>query len=97
MTKQDLHCPKVARRRVDDRRLGASNGVSTVILSLEADADDPLANEARVLARAHVPYIVVTARKDEIVQYAATALEPREQGLRAGSTMSNYTGRFVFC
>ena len=81
MTEQDLHRAQVARRLVDDRGFGASKGVSTVILGLEADADDPLANEAGILPRAHVPHIVVTAWEDEIVQCAATALEPSEQGL----------------
>ena len=54
MTEKDLHRAQVARRFVDDRRLHASKGVSAAILGLEADPDDPLANEAGIGRRANI-------------------------------------------
>lgn len=47
-----------------------------IILRREADANYPLMHETGVLSRAHVAHVVVAARKDEVVQGAASTLQP---------------------
>jgi hypothetical protein len=81
MPEQDLNGTQVGRRLVDDRSLRTPERMGSVLLGLKADVGDPLANEASILPRAHMPHVVVSAWKEEIVQRAAAALDPRKQGL----------------
>jgi hypothetical protein len=58
--------------------------VGAIFLRLKTDSDDPLANEARVLASAHVPWAVVPARENIVVERSAAPLEPRSHGSSGG-------------
>jgi hypothetical protein len=44
---------------------------------LKADTEDPLANKAGILPRAHVIHIIVATWENEVIQSAATTLKPR--------------------
>lgn len=78
VSQQDLNGAQIARGLVNDRRLGPPNRVSAILLDLEADAADPLVDKTSILPHAHVPHVVISAGKDEVVQRAPAALKPRE-------------------
>jgi len=63
---------------------------------LEANAGDPLANEAGILPRAHALPIIVAAREDEVVQSAAAALKPCKQRLAGRFDDFELHGALVF-
>jgi hypothetical protein len=78
MAEQDLHCAQVARLLLDDGSLGSPQRMRPVILPAQPNASLPLVNEASILPGADVIGMINTARKDEVVERAASAFEPSE-------------------
>jgi len=63
----------IAGLLVDQRSLGASKRVSSVVLLPKPNATDPILNEPRVLARAEMVEAIDAARERIVFQRAATA------------------------
>ncbi len=58
--------------------------VRAIILRVKTGANDPLVDKARILASADVGGVIDTAGKGEVVDGAAPALKPREDGGSSG-------------
>lgn len=74
VAEKDLHRAEVTRRFVDDRRLRASKRVGSVLLRVQANAGNPFVHQPGILARAHMPHIVVPAGEDVVRERPASAL-----------------------
>jgi hypothetical protein len=79
MAEQYLHSAQIAGGLVNDRRFRVPNGMSSILLTTQADAADPLIDQPRVLPGAKVISVVDTAREDIVSQCAAPSFEQGKQ------------------
>jgi len=70
---------RFSRRFVDDRSLGATQGMGTVFLGSKPDRLDPFINEAGILPCAHVSPRMDRARKCVIIHCPAASFQPCEK------------------
>ncbi len=84
MTEQNLHGAQVTRLLVDDRRLGSAERMGAVVLRAQSDPGHPFINEPGVLPGADVVHVINPARKDELVECAASAFEPSQNAATGG-------------
>jgi hypothetical protein len=61
-----LHRPQIASSAVDQRRFGSAQGVRAELERVEADAGDPLADEAGILTCREAAAVVATTGEQEI-------------------------------
>ena len=84
VAQEDLPPAEFSRLLVVEGWHSAPARVSSVVLSSKADGSHPLVNEPSILSRADVVGTVCSARKDEVVQRTAAALQPFQQARPRG-------------
>jgi hypothetical protein len=84
MTEQNLNSSQIAGCLIDYRRLRSPQRMSSVFLRLKANAGDPLPDETGILPCDYMAHIVVSRWKNEVIEGAASPLEPSEQRLTGG-------------
>jgi len=75
VAEQDLHSAEITRPLVDDGRLRPAERVGPVILRAQPNPGHPLIDQPGILPGADVIGALSPARKDELVQRAAVALQ----------------------
>ena len=84
MPEQDLHCSQIAGLLVDKGSLGASEGVSSVVLLPKPDTADPFFDQPRVLSSAEMVEGITASRDGLVFNLAATTFQPCEQACTGG-------------
>jgi len=74
MIEENLHSAQVPVAL--DRYLRVPKRARAVFLRLEPDANNPFVNEASILARAHMPGVIVPAWENIVTERAAASLQP---------------------
>jgi hypothetical protein len=75
VAQKDLHGAEIARALVDQRRLGAPEGVGTVVSYVEADCFDPAVDETCILPGADVLRSIYPAREQGLVCISLSLFE----------------------
>lgn len=76
MAKQDLNGSKVSRLLVDQRGLGAPQGVRAIVLTPQANSGHPLIDQPSILSCTQMIGSIDGAWEDELLESTAAPLEP---------------------
>src|SRR5437879_5463639 len=76
VTEEQLHCPKVFRALIDQRRLGAAHGVRPVACRVQPQVLYPTMDDPGVLARSDVAMGIAATRKEEVARLESGLPDP---------------------
>ncbi len=97
VAQQQLHSAQILGPPIDQRRLGAADGMCSVSGRIKTDFLDPGIHNPSVLSGAQMRGRVNAAWEEKVIRRKTCCLIQLVKAIRVDSVISNCTGLEVFC
>lgn len=91
-----LNCAEVLRSAVNERSLGASHGVRSILCRIQTKLQHPALKNSGVLTRPEMRRLVKSARKDKVLRFQLSGLDPLLKRFTSGRRQFELDGVMSF-